>query len=162
MREQRSVWAVYRAGLMGLGLLAGMVLGAGAAQAGEPNRGNSANAHACQHGGWKQLVREGGSSFANQGECVAYAARGGVLTRPDLEEPPLHRAYREACTGDGGLVYDDVYGVPVLGCSFVVVEVGEHHPEATAAMQEICQTAGGAFIFRHEGQAIHVVCTLPT
>jgi hypothetical protein len=56
----------------------------------------------------------------------------------------------------------DVAGVPVLGCSFVVVEVGEYHPEATAAMQEICQIAGGAFIVRHEGQAIHVVCTLPT
>ena len=162
MSEQRSVGAVYRTGLMGLGLLAGMVVGgAGAAQAAEPDRGNSARAHACQHEGWRQLVREGGAPFANQGECVEYAPGGGVLTPRDVK-PPLHRAYVEACTGDGGLFYEDVNGTPVLGCSFVVVEVGDQHPEATAAMQEICEAAGGAFIHRHEGQAVHVVCTLPT
>lgn len=41
--------------------------------------GNSANAKLCQKGGWQNLVRSDGSSFANQDECVSYGAKGGVL-----------------------------------------------------------------------------------
>jgi hypothetical protein len=41
--------------------------------------GNSANAKLCQKGGWQTLVRSDGSSFANQGACVSYAAQGGTL-----------------------------------------------------------------------------------
>ena len=158
MSEQWSVGAVRRVRLMGLGLLAGVMViaGAGAAQAAEPDRGNSARAHACQHGGWTQLVRaDDGSSFANQGECVAHSARGGVVA------PRLRQAYNEACTSDGGLLYDDVAGVPVLGCAFDVMYVGASHPEATAAMDEICQAIGGAFVVRNEGWVLHVVCTPP-
>ena len=162
MSEQWSVGAVRRVRLVGLGLLAGVMVlaGAGAAQAAEPNRGNSASAHACQHGGWTQLVRaEDGSSFANQGECVAHSALapssgdGAVL-------PRLHYAYNEACTSDGGLLYDDVAGVPVLGCAFDMY-IPESHSEATAAMSEICQAIGGAFVVRNEGWVLHVVCTPP-
>lgn len=162
MSETWSVGAVRRVRLMGLGLLAGaMVLaGAGAAQAGEPNLGNSASAHACQHGGWTQLVRaEDGSSFANQGDCVAHSALthspgGGVVA------PRVHHSWSEACTSDGGLLYDDVAGVPVLGCAFDMY-VPDPHQEATAAMGEICQAIGGTFVVRNEGWVLHVVCTPP-
>ena len=41
--------------------------------------GNAPNAKACQKDGWENLVREDGSTFANQDECVSYAAQGGVL-----------------------------------------------------------------------------------
>ena len=41
--------------------------------------GNSANAKACQKGGWKKLLRADGSSFAAETACVSYAAHGGVL-----------------------------------------------------------------------------------
>jgi hypothetical protein len=44
--------------------------------------GNSANAKKCQKGGWQNWVREDGSAFANQDECVSYGATGGVLTVP--------------------------------------------------------------------------------
>jgi hypothetical protein len=152
---------------MGLGLLAGVavIAGAGAAQAAEPNLGNSESAHACQHGGWTQLVRaEDGSSFANQGECVAHSAlahsaHDGVGA-PPAAMPRLHYAYNEACTSDGGLLYDDVAGVPVLGCAFDMY-VPAPHLEATAAMGDICQAIGGTFVVRNEGWVLHVVCTPP-
>jgi hypothetical protein len=44
-----------------------------------PGPGNSAAAHACQNGGWQNVVTSTGATFANQDECVAYAAHGGAL-----------------------------------------------------------------------------------
>ncbi|HJQ19595.1 MAG TPA: hypothetical protein VJ867_04540, partial [Gemmatimonadaceae bacterium] len=41
--------------------------------------GNSAAAHACQQDGYKDLFRSNGTPFANTGECVSYAAHGGVF-----------------------------------------------------------------------------------
>jgi hypothetical protein len=41
--------------------------------------GNSANAKACQKGGWMNLVRSDQTSFKNQGACVSYGAHGGTL-----------------------------------------------------------------------------------
>jgi len=42
--------------------------------------GNSSNAQACQESGWQNLVRQDGTTFTNTGDCVSYAAKGGVLT----------------------------------------------------------------------------------
>lgn len=36
-------------------------------------------AHRCQQGGWEKLRGSDGTTFANQGECVSYAAQGGQL-----------------------------------------------------------------------------------
>jgi hypothetical protein len=41
--------------------------------------GNSGNAQACQQGGWQNLVRQDGTGFTSTGDCVSYAANGGVL-----------------------------------------------------------------------------------
>jgi hypothetical protein len=46
---------------------------AGAAQ------GNSVAAHACQGDGYKTLVGINGETFANTGECVRFAAHGGLF-----------------------------------------------------------------------------------
>jgi len=53
--------------------------------------GNSANAQACQKGGWQGLARQGNTGFNNQDECVSYAAHGGVLTKkqPAPEPTPV-------------------------------------------------------------------------
>jgi hypothetical protein len=64
-----------------LALCAGLalVVGVSTATAG----GNSDAAHACQQGGWQNLVRADGKAFLNMGDCVSYAAQGGVLsTKP--------------------------------------------------------------------------------
>jgi hypothetical protein len=42
--------------------------------------GNSDAAHACQQGGWQNLVRQDGTGFTNTGDCVTYAANGGTLS----------------------------------------------------------------------------------
>jgi hypothetical protein len=55
---------------------------------GKGKGGNSAAAHACQHGGYKNFVRSDGTSFKNTGACVSYAAHGGTLvakTRSQLD-----------------------------------------------------------------------------
>jgi hypothetical protein len=56
-------------------LTAGITAGSAIAAPG----GNSANAKLCQKGGWQTLQTTSGELFANQGECVSYAARGGTL-----------------------------------------------------------------------------------
>jgi hypothetical protein len=53
-----------------------LTVGIGTAAAGG---GNSDAAKACQNGGWQNLVRQDGTGFSNQGDCVSYAAQGGVL-----------------------------------------------------------------------------------
>lgn len=44
--------------------------------------GNSAAAHACQQGGYLNLVSSDGASFASVGQCVSYAAQGGTFGVP--------------------------------------------------------------------------------
>ena len=62
-----------------IGGLALVVAALAAVPAGAAAGGNSANAKLCQKGGWKTLFRGDGSTFANQGECVSFAARGGPI-----------------------------------------------------------------------------------
>lgn len=45
----------------------------------EGDGGNSHAAHSCQQGGWEHLKRDDSTRFANTGDCVSYAARGGEL-----------------------------------------------------------------------------------
>jgi hypothetical protein len=62
-----------------------LTVGAATATAGG---GNSANAKACQKGGWQSLHPSGGGVFKNEGDCVSYLARGGTLvgdSRHDCE-----------------------------------------------------------------------------
>ena len=42
--------------------------------------GNSANANLCKNGGWRTVVQADATLFKNQGDCVAYAVRGGTPT----------------------------------------------------------------------------------
>lgn len=44
-----------------------------------PPPGNSGNAKACQKGGWQNLLRDNGTSFADEAACTSYAAMGGAL-----------------------------------------------------------------------------------
>jgi hypothetical protein len=57
--------------------LLALSVGVPAATAGD---GNSEAAKACHQGGWQDLERADGTLFKNQGECVSYAAQGGVPT----------------------------------------------------------------------------------
>jgi hypothetical protein len=61
--------------------------------AGAAKGGNSANAKACQKGGWQDWVREDRTPFANQDECVSYGAKGGTLTAPLPSQPCYDAAF---------------------------------------------------------------------
>lgn len=88
-------------------------------------QGNSEAAHLCQQGGYATLVGSNGETFANTGECVRFAARGGKF-RP--EEPVTSTATLTptfwACNSLGlGAIVDGVdQGLllvhPPQGCAF--------------------------------------------
>ena len=77
-------------------VLALVVAAVAATPAGATAGGNSANAKRCQDDGWKTLYRGDGSTFANQGDCVSYGAKGNTF----LTEPP--NAWKAACEQNGG------------------------------------------------------------
>lgn len=60
-------------------VLSALLAGAVAAKPSGPGPGNSPNTKLCHKGGWENLADANGNGFANQDECVAYAAQGGVL-----------------------------------------------------------------------------------
>lgn len=64
-----------------------------------PGGGNSANAKRCQHGGWEELQRADGTTFANQGAFVAYAAQGGPL---EPRRPTITVSFLQGALGDTG------------------------------------------------------------
>jgi hypothetical protein len=41
--------------------------------------GNSGKAALCRQGGWESVTRSNGTAFDNTGDCVSYAAQGGVF-----------------------------------------------------------------------------------
>lgn len=43
----------------------------------------------CKNGGWQTLQTADGAPFTNQGRCVSYAVRGGVLEPLAVEEEPV-------------------------------------------------------------------------
>lgn len=85
-----------------------LTIGAGTGTAGG---GNSDAAKACQQGGWKNLMREDGTGFKNDGDCVSYAAHGGKLRScagsENFSEFP---EFSTPSTFSGGTI-DTVYGI---------------------------------------------------
>jgi hypothetical protein len=82
--------------------------------------GNSENAKKCQKGGWTTLTRADGTPFANQDECVSYAADGGTLTpKPTCtagsEDFSEYQDGSQPTTFTGGTI-DTAYGnEPIIG-----------------------------------------------
>jgi hypothetical protein len=76
-------------GRMSLALLATAVVCLGQTAVASA-QGNSGNAKRCHQGGWRTLARSDGSTFADEGACVSYAAEGGTLVPrlPDLVPVP--------------------------------------------------------------------------
>ena len=84
-----------------------LTVGAGSATA---DGGNSDAAKACQKAGWQSLMRQDGTGFKNEGDCVSYAAHGGKLLscagREDFSGFP---EFSTPTTFSGGTI-DDPYG----------------------------------------------------
>lgn len=77
--------------------LTALALGATSASAAEG--GNSEAAKRCHQGGYARLMTSTGQGFANQGECVSYAARGGTLQL----KPTAAERYQQVCEAAGGV-----------------------------------------------------------
>jgi hypothetical protein len=73
-------------GRAALALLATAVLCLSQAAVASAAGGSSANAKLCQKDGWQTVFRADGSRFANEGDCVSYAAHGGMPTSQALSD----------------------------------------------------------------------------
>jgi hypothetical protein len=111
-----------------------VVLAAGVATA-TAGGGNSANAKKCQKGGWQHLTTSTGESFANEGACVSYGARGGTLSTPNTKA-------QHDCESLQG-----TYSPPSGDMRFVCTRYVVSSPEAGAAAGELltadCVASGG-------------------
>jgi hypothetical protein len=113
-----------------------VTFGAGGAVSAErgnsTERGNSANAKACRDGGYADWTRGDSTSFADEGACVSYAARGGVLI--EAVEPPPAKTFQEVCEGA-----DLSYSVGIAeDCFGVVVVPSVEDPEIIASLTAAC------------------------
>jgi len=84
--------------------------------------GNSANAHLCQDG-WQSLLTSDGQHFKNTGDCVSYAAHGGVFGGADLS-----------------LTTDDPDAIPSI------VRLHNDGPMATSVTLRVTTTSPGILI----------------
>jgi hypothetical protein len=133
LRTFLSAWSV--------AALAALALGALPALAGG---GNSDAAHACQKGGYAHYTRADGTRFANTGECVSYAAHGGVLM-PIVPTTISTSLYRDAIPA-GSTDYDTatLSGQTATAGGFVTYSV---YSDSTCST--LVQTAGTVLV--HNG-----------
>jgi hypothetical protein len=94
--------------------LALLMVGGLSSAAQATNARSSSDPELCKNGGWQNLTTSTGAPFANQGDCVSYAAHGGEL----LQAPSL--AFTSPLCG---VMVEDAQG-PILGCSVSIVGSG--------------------------------------
>jgi hypothetical protein len=106
--------------------------------------GNSDAAHACQKGGYAHYTRADGTPFSNTGECVSYAAHGGVLM-PIVPTTISTSLYRDTIPA-GSTDYDTaaLSGQTATAGGFVTYSVYSD-PTCTT----LAQTAGTVLV--HDG-----------
>ena len=75
--------------------------------------GNSENAKLCQKGGWMNLVRADGTTFASETECVSYGASGGTPVPPAQD-----RTGQQVCAAYGGTFQHYAAGALVWQCDW--------------------------------------------
>jgi hypothetical protein len=94
----------------GVAFVAALVLSLGATSIVVARGGNAAAAHRCQMGGWMTLQGSSGQTFANQSECVSYAAGGNQLYAPTFVVTTV--------TGTGWLYGSFYFGYGFTGAGF--------------------------------------------
>lgn len=97
-------------------LLAAMLLPAIASA--EPSATSEA-AHLCQQGGYLTLTRQDGTPFTNVGDCVSYAAQGGVLRQPGasvsiVETGKVPKTFCQVQVTGAGLLPNTEYGYTIV------------------------------------------------
>jgi hypothetical protein len=141
---------------IGLVFCAALALTVGAATA-TAGGGNSANAKACQKGGWQSLHPSGSGAFKNEGNCVSYLARGGTLVGDS----------RHNCESVGGTFSIDQStsfivlppGTVLWTCNRIPLTNGSYN---TGTGLADCQSDGGAtLLFYAFGPVWDTTCATP-
>ena len=114
--------------------------------------GNSAAAKACQKGGWKNWVRADHTAFKNEGDCVSYAAKGGVLTSPKSVDQLLCESL------GGGYAGPDAFG-DLWSCSNVPYADGnEFNAKFDALFNQCYIVEGNTYNFSTTGVTLNFEC----
>jgi hypothetical protein len=120
--------------------------------------GNSLNAKLCQKGGWQSFTDADGSPFRGEGECIAYAARGGELkAKVSLEG-------EGACAALGGAfsttVVTTAQAVFLQNNSATLVWScnGAPQPDTSELLLQACAADGGNFMSQTFGAENDFVC----
>ena len=93
--------------------------------------GNSGNAKLCQKGGWMNLVRADGTTFANQDECVAYGASGGTIA-----PKPQDKTGQEVCAEFGGSFVGLAQGIVAWVCDWPITDYASQFAALDAACRD--------------------------
>ena len=135
--------------------LALAILGIAAAGAEAAAGGASDAAHLCQKGGWQNVLTSTGQPLTSQGDCISYAAHGGVLSpRPtasllfDFGACPGHPSYTANCPAASFVGSGLMSGAPVTECDAsvgcvvtdIVVEADGTLPDQYASYARTCIT----------------------
>jgi hypothetical protein len=126
--------------VMALCALFALTVGVTAASA--DGGGNSADAHLCQNGGWQSLFTSTGATFANQDQCVSYAAQGGTI----FTTPSPFPATKSACEALGGTFSTDPstsFDGPSAGGTFVWTCNNGPSQAFSVSLLNDCRTDGG-------------------
>jgi hypothetical protein len=118
--------------------------------------GNSGNAKLCQKNGWTTLVRSDGSSFANQGDCVSYAAQGNSLvakTRSQLDCESFFGVYSTNPANDLSGIQTN--GTFVWSCNGVTLPISQFYN--TLASDCIADT-NNSYAFGNANQSANYSC----
>jgi hypothetical protein len=119
-----------------IGASAVVVGGVAAGPAAAAKGGNNGTAKACQQGGWKTFVPNGGGTFANQGDCVNDGAQGSP--------PSLGSAGQGACQQIGGSFRQS--RPPTWTCQYTPNPPPNPPMDPnTLALKTACDTDGGGF-----------------
>jgi hypothetical protein len=140
----------HRTAAIALGLLATLALATPAfARPGGNEGGNSAAAAACEDGGYADWTDAAGNAFPNEGACVSYAARGGMLKA--VEVNPFSVSYRPS-GADGFVATITGSGLaPFSGVDFILTwggdpqffdSIADASGEVTFDVSGACTSAG--------------------
>jgi hypothetical protein len=123
--------------------MVGIPLATFAASAGADAGGNVTSARMCNQGGYQTLTRLDATTFANVGECLAYAVHGGTLFDSDAAQRVC--ASLGGTYGDTNAIPDAVFSVVLFTCNRFIVTSDADFVDVQTELGSVCPT--GAVFF---------------
>lgn len=138
-------------------ICAAVALTVGVASAPGGTGGNSANAKKCYHGGWTSYTTENGASFANQGACVSYGARGGTLV-PKSKSQIDCESFGSVFSNDPATDLSGITNLPggtfIWSCNGVILTGSQY----TTLADDCIADTNNLYVFGNANQSANYSC----